>query len=223
MNLCAFDGWQMGRLWNPSTYSKYLPWSVHLMERRPRIEISSLLAIKGRLENHLLLGQRGKRKRVVVSQGVNVCPGLTHTLTGAISSVGNGAVFTYCNETHLIEANLYGLCKQDFASFCIRFASQQHIRSPYGTLDIIWMHILPPSCTFSLIVSSVLFGLIFFPMRISYFLLSYQHVLDNWIVLKVPLIFCDSRLVSSSLIVVCHNLVWRGKGKPQLKKIWVWN
>ncbi|RXN06544.1 forkhead box P4 isoform X1 [Labeo rohita] len=30
------------------------------------------------------------------------------------------AVFTYCNETHLIEANLYGLGKQDFASFCIR-------------------------------------------------------------------------------------------------------
>lgn len=98
------------------------------------------LSHQGQTGKSLTLGQRGKRQRVVVvSGGVNVCPGHTHThiYTGAISSVGNAAVFTYCNETHLIEDNLYGLCKQDFASFCIRFASQQHIRSPYGTLDII--------------------------------------------------------------------------------------
>ncbi len=87
------------------------------------------------------------------------------------------------------------------------------------TLDVIWMHILPPSCTFSLIVSSALFGLIFFPRE--NLLLFYFHIGMSLIIelsLKRLWFFCDSRLVSSSLIVVCHNLVWRGKGKPQLKK-----
>ncbi len=148
------------------------------------------LSDQGQTGKSLTLGQRGKRKRVVVSQGVNVCPGLTHTLTGAISSVGNAAVFTYCNETHLIEANLYGLCKQDFASFCIRFVSQQHIRSPY---DYIRCHMNAYLATLMHIFSDCLLCFIWphflSPWEPLTFLLSYRHVLDNWIVLKAPLIF----------------------------------
>lgn len=51
---------------------------------------------------------------------------VTHTHTQEWShQSGMLVLFTYCSETYLIEANLYGLGKQDFASFCIRCASHQ--------------------------------------------------------------------------------------------------
>lgn len=159
---------------------------AHQMEPRPRIEISSLLNIKASLENHLLWAKTKKRKKTEGGGGGvrgSECLPRSHTHTQKRSHrSGMLALFTYCNETHLIEANLYGLCKQDFASSCIRCASQQeHIRSPYGTLDIIRTHIFPPPCTFfSLIVSCFIWPPFHSPERIFLtFLLSYWHVLDN--------------------------------------------
>jgi len=93
-----------------------------LMVRRPRIEISSLLNIKGRMENHLLLAKKKKAEGSSSVWGSKCLPGAPVTQTHRSDLIGREClvVFTECNETHLIKANLYGLDKQDFASFYIR-------------------------------------------------------------------------------------------------------
>lgn len=67
---------------------------VHLMVRRPRIEISRLLNIKGRMENHLLLAKKKKAEGGSSSVRGSKCLPRSHRHTEAISSVGNaGGVY----------------------------------------------------------------------------------------------------------------------------------
>lgn len=175
---------------------------------------------QGQSGKSLTLGQNEKKKKTEGGGGGvrgSECLPRSHTHTQKRSHrSGMLALFTYCNETHLIEANLYGLCKQDFASSCIRCASQQeHIRSPYGTLDIIRTHIFPPPCTFfSLRLSPVLFGLLFIPLRGSFLLFYFRIGMSFIIELSFKCLrfsFFDSRWVSNSLIVICHSLNRNGK------------